>query len=81
MSQKADWRQDLTASRNLCEQQRRGFEMVLGWFEQWRLSLKLKGTSENLISENSLRLFHFIVAREDDEFIQQTSLAPRPGKI
>ncbi len=32
-----DWRQDLQASRDLNSREKGGFEMVLGWFDSWRL--------------------------------------------
>lgn len=33
-----DWRCDLEASREVEERDKRGFEMVLDWFERWQLS-------------------------------------------
>lgn len=36
-----DWRADLLASRDLSEGEMRGFEMVLNWFECWRIPKNL----------------------------------------
>ena len=37
----AGWRDDLSASRDLSKAEKQGFEMALGWFEQWRLRKRL----------------------------------------
>lgn len=36
-----DWRADLIASRDLSDSEKRGFEMILNWFELWRVSKRL----------------------------------------
>lgn len=38
---KFDWRADLESSRDLSDCEKRGFEMVLVWFEGWRVSKQL----------------------------------------
>jgi hypothetical protein len=39
----ADWRADLEASRGLSAQQKRGFALILGWFETWRIRSQKMG--------------------------------------
>jgi hypothetical protein len=36
------WRADLKKARNLSGAQRSGFEMLLFWFEDWRLGTQLE---------------------------------------
>ena len=35
---RADWRADLSASRDVSGREKAGFELVLGWFEKWRVA-------------------------------------------
>ena len=36
------WRDDLLASRDLNKQEKQGFEMLLGWLDQWRIARRMK---------------------------------------
>ncbi|NNE94169.1 MAG: integron integrase [Verrucomicrobiales bacterium] len=36
-----DWRKDLERSRNLTRSEKSGFELVLGWYESWRIHRQL----------------------------------------
>lgn len=40
------WRSDLKAARNVAENHRSGFEMLLGWFEDWRIAHRLQASRE-----------------------------------
>ena len=35
------WREDLKKARNVSDSHRQGFEMLLSWFEDWRISRQL----------------------------------------
>ncbi|MEM7602176.1 MAG: integron integrase [Verrucomicrobiota bacterium] len=41
------WRSDLNASRDLRATERSGFEMVLDWFERWRVSKDLQASRDS----------------------------------
>jgi hypothetical protein len=36
------WRKDLKLARNVTDAQRVGFEMLLSWFENWRIGQQLE---------------------------------------
>ena len=36
-----DWRKDLEHSRDLTTSEKSGFEILLGWFENWRIARQL----------------------------------------
>jgi len=38
----ADWRKDLRASRDINDFDKKGFEVFLGWFEKWRIGVRLE---------------------------------------
>ena len=47
---KCCWRADLEASRNLTAQQKHGFTMLLGWFENFRLRLGIQAERKAAIT-------------------------------
>jgi hypothetical protein len=36
------WREDLKLAHNVTDAQRVGFELLLGWFESWRVGQQLE---------------------------------------